>query len=143
MAVGLQMAARRTLLTRLKNDAPLNALVPASSIDPDGPPAWPFIGLRAPVTQLRQATGLRGGQVALDAHAFAGARKSAGSVVETAEDHAGRIGAAIESALHAKRFALEDGGAMRVMLSDIRLLEDGDPDHYHWFCQVNCRMLTA
>lgn len=143
MAVGLQRLVRRALLTRLKADLALTALVPAASINPAGVPTWPFIVLRSPVTQRLKAACVNGGQGSWDVHAFAGARTDAGSVVETAEDHAGRIGAAIETALADNWLALPDGAKVRIRLSDIRLLQDGDPDHYHWFCQCNWRVLSA
>lgn len=142
MAVGLQRLVRRALLTRAKNDAPLTALVPAASINPVGVPEWPFIVLRSPVTQRLRAACLNGGQGSWDIHAFAGPRMSGGAVVETAEDHAGTIGAAIETAFADNWLDLEEGGSVRIRLSDIRLLQDGDPDHYHWFAQINWRVLS-
>lgn len=143
MAVGLQRLVRRALLTRLKADLALTALVPAASINPTGVPTWPFIVLRSPVTQRLKAACVNGGQGSWDVHAFAGVRLDAGSVVETAEDHAGRIGAAIETALADNWLELPDNAKVRIRLSDIRLLQDGDPDHYHWFCQCNWRVLSA
>lgn len=143
MAVGLQRAVRRALLPILKTDAALTALVPAASINPAGVPAWPFIVLRAPVTQRLRAAGVNGGLVTWDVHAFAGPRESGGAVVETGEDHAGRIGAAVETALADNRVALGGGGVVKVALSDIRLLQDEDPDHWHWFAQINARVLAA
>jgi hypothetical protein len=142
MATGLQRLVRRALLARLKADAGLLAFVPAASINPDGAPTWPFVKLAAPVTQPRRAACVNGATVTFDIHAFAGARKSGEQVIETAEDHAGRIGAAIEASLDAKRIAIEIDSSARLTLSDIRLLEDGDPDHFHWFAQVNARVLA-
>lgn len=143
MATGLQKLVRRALLTRLKADTALTALVSAGSINPVGTPTWPFIVLRAPITQRLKAACVNGGQGSWDVHAFAGPRLSGGAVVETAEDHAGSIGAAIETALADNWLALPDGAKVRIRLSDIRLLQDGDPDHYHWFCQCNWRVLSA
>jgi hypothetical protein len=142
MAVGLQKPVRRAILTRLKADTGVTALVPTARINPPGVPVWPFIVLRSPVTLPLRASCLRGGLVTWDVHAFAGPRLSAGAVVETAEDHAGSIGAAIEAALADNRIALEGGATAHIRLSDIRLLQDGDPDHYHWFCQINARVLA-
>ena len=141
--IGAQKLVRRALMTRLKGDAALTALVPAASINPPGTPTWPFIVLRAPVTQRLKAGCVNGGQGSWDVHAFAGPRLSGGAVVETAEDHAGSIGAAIEAALADNWLALPNEAKVRVRLSDIRLLQDGDPDHYHWFCQCNWRVLSA
>jgi hypothetical protein len=143
MAVGLQKPVRRALLTHLKADSDVLDLVPAASINPDGEPVWPFIALRSPVTQPLRASCVRGGNVAWDIHAFAGKRLNvSGQVAETAEDHAGSIGAAIEASLQDNRLVLENGGEARIRMSDIRLLPDGDPDHYHWFAQVNARVLA-
>ena len=56
---------------------------------------------------------------------------------------ASRLSAAIEAALADNWLALPNEAKVRVRLSDIRLLQDGDPDHYHWFCQCNWRVLSA
>lgn len=142
MAVGLQKLVRRSILAKLKNDASLTALVPAEQINPDGVPDWPFIKLNASTTQPMRMACVVGGLVTWDIHAFARAREDGGAVVETAEDHAGSIGAAIEQALNYDHLALEGGGDARVRLSDIRLLPDGDEDSYHWFAQINARVLA-
>lgn len=142
MAVALQRLVRRAVLTRLKANAALTAAVPASSINPLGAPVWPFIILRTPRTVRLRATGVNAGTVAFDLHAFARARlDGSGAMVETAEDYAGRIGGLIEAALADARFMFE-GVAMRVSLSDMRLLEDDEPDALHYFAQVNARILA-
>jgi hypothetical protein len=144
MTTGLQRLVRRALLTTLKADAGVKALVPASSMNPKGLAQWPFIVLRTPTTQPLRAACVRGGIVAWDIHAFAGVRKNAAkAVIETAEDHAGRIGAAIEAAIGDRWLDIEGGGRARIRLSDIRLAEDGDQDHYHYFAQINARVLAA
>jgi hypothetical protein len=142
MAVGLQKKVRRGILPLLKADAALTALVPADSINPDGEAPWPLIRLRAPTTRQLKAACVSGGLVTWDIHAFAGPRKVAGAEVETAEDHAGSIGEAIERVLADQWIDLEGGSRARLRLSDIRLLEDGDTDRYHWFAQVNARVLA-
>jgi hypothetical protein len=143
MAVGIQRTVRRALLTLLKGNSALLVLVPKAQINPADEPAWPFVKLSSPVTQRLRAACVVGGTVSWDIHAFARARESGGAVAETAEDHASRIGAAIETALADNRIALEGGGVARITLSDIRLLEDGGPDAFHWFAQVNARVLAA
>lgn len=144
MAVALQRLVRRAVLPRLKGNADLIALVPAAQINPSGEPTWPFILLRAPRTQQLNAACLRGGIVVWDIHAFsAGRRSSAKALIETAEDHAGRIGGAIEATLANQWIDLEGGGRARIRLSDMRLLEDGTPDRYHYFAQINARVLAA
>jgi len=141
---GLQRYVRRAILPVLKANAGVIALVPSASINPTGAaPTWPFIVLRSPTTQQLKAACVNGGQGSWDIHAFSGPRLSGGAVVETAEDHAGRIGEAIETALADQWLALPDGAKARIRLSDIRLLQDGDPDHYHWFAQINWRALAS
>ncbi len=143
MATGLQRPVRRAVLARLKANAGLTALVPAVSINPAGVPVWPFVKLMNPVTQRLRAAGVNGGLVTFDIHAFARARLSGGAEVETAEDHAGRIGGAIEAALADARFTFDTDKIVHIEISDMRLLEDEEPDAYHWFAQVNCRVLAA
>lgn len=143
MATGIQRLVRRALLTRLKADAGLTALVPAASIQPDGEPSWPHLFIEKPVTRGRlRAACVNGAVGSFDAHAFARARESGGVEVETAEDHAGRIGGAFEAALLDNRIALEDGSVCKVWLSDMRLLKDRSTDTYHYFAQINWRVLA-
>lgn len=135
---GLQRFVRRAVLARLKADVGLLALVPKASINPTTAPTWPFIVLRAPVTQRLNAANLRGGEGSWDVHAFAAAVPTL-----TAEDNAGLIGAEIERVLADNNLALEGGGNVRIRLGDIRLLPDGDEQHYHWFAQLNWRVMAA
>lgn len=144
---GLQRLVRRAVLARLKADAALTALVPAARIYPQavpGSPVWPFIKLGPPLTLPFSATCAESsGTVSLDVHAFARARESGGTAVETAEDHASRIGAAIEASLHRAGLTLEGDETARVRLSDIQLLQDDEPDAFHYLCRVNARVLAA
>ncbi len=143
MAVGLQALVRVALMERLKSDSAVTDLVPVGQINEDDNSTWPLIKLRAPVTQRLRATCVNGGLVTWDLHVFAGPRKEGTSIADRAEDHAGAIGAAVETCLADNHLTLENGADARISLSDIRLLEDGDIDLYHWFCQVNCRVLAA
>ena len=147
MATGLQRLVRRAVLAKLKADSGLTALVPAASIYPQAVPAEPqrpFIKL-GPTGTLRLRAGgcVNGGLVSVDVHAFARARETSGQVVETAEDHTSRIGAAIEAALADQQLTLDGGADAMVELSDIRLLQDQEPDAFHWFAQLNARVLAA
>lgn len=145
MATGLQRLVRRAVLARLKADTGLTALVPAGSIYPVAVPAepgWPFVKLGALGTLRLRAACVNGGRVTVDVHAFARARESGGHIVETAEDHASRIGAAIEAALSDRHLTLEGGADAHVSLNDIRLLQDDEPDAFHWFAQLTARVLA-
>ena len=139
---GLITLVRKSLLARLKNSAELTALVDRASIDPHGEPDWPFVLIESPVMQRLRMSGVDGGSISFDVHAFAGNREDGGAVVEDARDHAGRIGEAIEIALDDNWLTIGDDVRMRIRLSDIRLLPDDEPESYHWFAQINCRVLA-
>lgn len=139
----LQRLARRALLERAKADAGLTALVPAPSISPDGTPVWPYIGIASPRTLRIRTSCVRGATVSFDVHAFAGPRYSGEQVVETGYDHASRIGDAIETAFKDNNLTLENGANCRIRFSDMQLLPDAEPDHWHWVSQLNCRVLAA
>lgn len=146
MATALQRLVRRTILAKLKADAPLIAVVPAARIytqttPPD--PAWPFIKCGQLSTQRLKSARVNGATVTFDLHAFARERKDTGVTVETAEDHAGRIGGLIEAALADNRMTLGTGEIIRVSLSDMQLMQDAEPDAFHYAAQVNCRVLAA
>jgi hypothetical protein len=100
--------------------------------------------LGGPQTLPIRAAGVPfGGAIAFDVHAFVKPRLSGGAMVETAEDFAGRIGAAIEAALDSARLSLEGGGTAQLRLTDMRLLQDADEaDAYHYFAQVNARCIA-
>jgi hypothetical protein len=138
----LQRLARRALLTRAKATGALTALVPAPSIAPDAEVPWPKISIEAPRALPLRSACVRGASVAFDVHAFAGPREVAQQVVETGYDHASRIGAAIETAFADNRITLEDGAVCKIEFSDANLLRDGEPDAWHWFGQLNCRVLA-
>ncbi len=142
MATGMQRTVRRALLAKLKADAGLTAIVPATSINPAGEPTWPFIILRSPVSRQLKAAQLNGQEGSWDIHAFARDRLSGGATVETGEDHCGRIGAAIERVLADNRLALEGGLIARINLTDMRLLPDESPDAWHYVAQINWRGLA-
>lgn len=134
----LQRQARRTILIRAKNAAGLLALVPKANIDPDGVKPWPIIMVEAP-----RATGTRmacanGADISFDVHAFAGPKSNL-----TGYDHISAIGEQIETVLAPNNITLEDGSTCKLSFSDVRILKDNDPDHWHWFGQLNCRVLKA
>lgn len=145
----LQRLVRRAVLAKLKGDSGVRDLVAHASIHPvavaGGEPTWPFLRLDSPTTRrLRAAGAERSGIVTLDIHAFAKSRYNpAGAIIETAEDHASRIGEAIETALADQHLTLEGGADAHISLNDIRLLQDSEPDAFHWFAQLTARVLAA
>lgn len=124
---------RRATLTALKLEGDLMALIPASSIFGQTVPAVPvrpFAKFGVPITVPREAACLNGAEVRFALHIFAGPRLSNGRVVETGEDHVGRIIAASKSALHNKSLATGSGTARLRFIGEQRTI-DGDADHYH------------
>lgn len=135
----LQRAARREILTRAKNAAALLALVPKANIDPVGVKPWPIIMVEAPTMLPRRMACANGADVSFDVHAFAG---PVGSTM-TGYDHICAIGEQIDTVLAPNNITLEDGSHCKLSFSDVRILKDVDPDHWHWFGQLNCRVLKA
>jgi hypothetical protein len=126
-------------MIRAKADVALIAIVPVGSICPEGEPAWPFILIESPRTLRLRAACVRGAQVTFDVHLFAGPRASA----ETGYDHVSRGAAAVEATFADNRLVLENGAICAIQFSDTQFLKDGEPDHWHWFGQLNCRVLSA
>jgi hypothetical protein len=137
---GLQREARRAALSTLKANAALTAIVPAARIysqQVPATPAWPFIKLGPPQSLPVRASCTSGADVSFSVHAFAKGLPS-----ETAEDYAGRIGAAIETAMDSSR-AVFTGGTIRFRLSEMQLLVDGgEADAFHYFAVVNARVIA-
>lgn len=132
MANDASLPVRRAGLTALKADAGLTAadMVPAASIHPQSPagtPEWPFVKWGAPAGIPIRAPGcVDGNEITVAVHGFSNGRRSGDALLETAEDHAARIGAAIASALDGKRLDLAGGGAARFRWTGSQLLIDGD-----------------
>jgi hypothetical protein len=149
---GLARLTRRTVLTRLKAFTGLTALVPAAEIHPQAPlttPNMPFVKTGTPTWIPLKAACLDGAVVTLPVHAFARARKNgSGAVVETAEDHASRIGEQIEKALDDKAdditVSMGVTARLRYRITDGQLLVDAaDSDAFHYFATVQARVVAA
>lgn len=139
----LEYYTRRALLIRAKGDAPLIALVPKTSIAPDGVQPWPIIMVEDPRMLPRRMACAIGSDIAMDVHAFAGPKKSGDTVIQTGRQHISAIGKAIQTAFAPNNITLEDGSTCKLSFSDVRILKDNDPDHWHWFGQLNCKVLKA
>lgn len=148
MAGGLQRLVRRDILARLKGNAGVTALVSAPSIYSQSTPrepAWPFIKTGAVQSLPIRGSCIDGAMVNISVHGFSKGRWSgqtgSSSLLETAESHAGRIGEAIERCLDAKGFEMEGGRRVRYRCTDMQLLVDGEPDAFHYFANVQARVL--
>lgn len=147
MAGDLIRPVRRAVLTRLKGDAGVTALVPAASLFPSTTPAerpWPFgrlDGFRSTPIDLSCTAGAA---VAFASHFFARARVVNGAEVETAEDFASRIASAAKLALHNRRLPIEGGASALVRVRSVQLLQDGEEaSAYHAILACDARVLAA
>jgi hypothetical protein len=123
----------------------VTALVPATSIHPQAPigaPTWPFIKYGAPSGLPVRASCVDGNEITVALHGFAKPHKVGEQVVESAEDHAARIGSAIAAALDGKRLSIA-GGHAKVTWTGSQLLQDGDEaDAFHTVQNFRVRVLT-
>jgi hypothetical protein len=130
---------RRGMMTIMEADAQLLAIT--SRIYPQATPAspaYPFVRMGAPsVVPIRGAC-VDGGTWTVAVHGFA-----TGVPTETAEDRAGRLGAAIATALDGKLITLGDGEA-RIRWRGSQLLMDPDEsDCFHTVQNFVVRAITG
>ncbi|ARR53486.1 hypothetical protein HY78_08655 [Rhizorhabdus wittichii DC-6] len=128
MARSRALPVRRAMLVHMKGDAPLVALVPAASIFGQIVPAntsWPYIRMGSPsAIGAVRGTCMNGAEGIVSIHGFSIGRRRGEKLVETAEDHAGRIGDAIAAALDGARLPLDGGGKVKLTWTGDQLLQD-------------------
>lgn len=133
---------RRATLIRLKSDAAYTALIPATRTYGQTAPAapvWPFLKTGVPITTPRLAACLNGAEIRHTLHVFAAARMNgAGSVVETADDHIGRIIAAVKASLDGATLSAPAGSFRLRLISDQRLTDE-EPDAFHGVIEFRAR----
>lgn len=145
MANDSTLAVRRGVLTLLKADIAVAAIVPPAQIYTQvvSNPEWPFIRYGAPSALPIRAACLDGVEVNVAIHAFARSLQEGGATVETAEDRAARIGAAVARALDGRRFDLINGYA-RVTWTGGRLLVDrAEATAFHSIQDLRVRCVTG
>lgn len=149
MASALIREAERAAIVSLKAYAPLLAILPKTSIDPQpgtagvdaqGSAVWPFVRLDASqaIPSGRGCTARS--EVRFRLHSFAKPRKnSAGANLETAKDYAGRINDAVVEAIHGHAYEVA-GRRYRFIVSSADLMQDGaEADAYHGIAAVVAR----
>lgn len=145
MAIDSTIAVRRAILEHLATVATVTKIVPASRHFPmtATDPAWPFVLYGSPTPVPLRATCLDGNEITVALHGFAKARKNAaGAMLETAEDHAGRLGAALASALDGRRLDIPRGHA-KIRWTGSQLLVDGaEADAFHVVVNLRIQCLT-
>ncbi len=145
MAVGIQKEVRRAILIRLKAVPAVTDLVPNiyGQTVPDNP-AWPFVKLGQSQTLPIRGSVTHGATVNTPVGGFAKARTNgSGQVIETAEDHASAIGAAIEAALDRYGVDRTGGGRISFLLADILFSQDGaEAGAFHWSATIRARVIA-
>jgi hypothetical protein len=141
MAIDSTVEVRRAILRHLATVSDITKIVPASRHYPmtATDPQWPFILYGSATPLPLRATCLDGVEITVAVHGFAKARlNSAGAKIETGEDHAGRLGAALAKALDRARLPLPRGHS-KIQWTGSQLLIDGaEADAFH--CVVNLRI---
>lgn len=145
MAIDSTIPIRRGVLTLLKADAGVTAIVAARSYPQTTPgkPIFPFIRMGAPLALPTRGACFDGTDSTFAVHGFAKDRIVASRAVETAEDYAGRLGAAIAAALDQRIITLSNGRA-RIQWTGGQLLMDPDEAAcFHTLQNFRVRALTA
>lgn len=137
----LQRLARRDVLAALKNNAGVLAIVAKPNIhpqQPDGEPVWPFIKLTAPQALPLRAACVRGATVNFGVSGF-----TRGLASETAEDHASRMGDAIELCINGRRADLTGAAKVKYSVGDVLVRADGaEPGAFHYSASISARVLA-
>ena len=132
MANDSTQAVRRAAMTRLRAVADVTAIVGDQVFGQvAAAPAWPFIKTGAPSLVPRRASCLDGAEVTLAILGFARERRAGKKPLETAEDHASRLGAAIAKALDGYSAEIPGGYARFQWTGSQLLVDGGEADAFH------------
>jgi hypothetical protein len=148
MAQDSSLPVRRAGLTHLKGDAAVTAVVPAASIYPGtagSVPSWPFVRWGPPSAIPIRSACVDGSEIAAAFHAFAKPRYVGSALVESAEDHVARIGAAITRSLDRQRLVLDASypGTALWIWRNSQLMQDGaEADAWHWIGNFRVRVIS-
>lgn len=143
MANDSTQAVRRAAMTRLRAVADVTAIVGDQVFGQvAAAPAWPFIKTGAPSLVPRRASCLDGAEVTLAIHGFARERKVGKKAIETAEDHASRLGAAIAKGLDGYSAEIPGGYARFQWTGSQLLVDGGEADAFHTVQNFRIRCVT-
>jgi len=130
MAEDYKLPTRRAMLTAMKHDGPLTALISAGSMYPGTVPAsraFPFLRLGAITASPFRASGLDSSAFRANVQGFTKPLANArGAVTASAEDQADRIGSAIKDALDGTTLTLEGSQKARIVWIQTIAVRDGD-----------------
>lgn len=147
MAIDSTLPVRRALLTLLNGNAGVTAIAAAPLWYPQAPTpptGWRAFGHVGSLSGIPiRGSCLDGQQLIGAVHGFAKPRLSGTLVVETAEDHAARLGAAIAAALDGKRVGLPRGTARIAWTGSQLLVDGGEPDAFHTVQNFRIRVMSV
>lgn len=130
MSQDFKLPTRRTMLTAMKHDGPLSALIPPSSMYPGTVPAnrtFPFARFGSAIVSPFRASGLDSSSLRISVQAFTKPlTNGSGGIIASAEDQADRMGSAIKDALDGATLTLEGGQKARLTWIQTTAMRDGD-----------------
>lgn len=148
MASDRTLEIRRAVVAFLKDLDPLmdTGMLPEQvfAMQPAPAPSYPFVRYGTPTIIPLRATGVDGGDLIVAIHGFSAGIEDPddGSLVETAEMHAGRMGKAIAENIHGKRLALDEGGDVKIEWAGSTLVPDSaEAGVYHAIVNIRARAL--
>lgn len=145
MAGSLIRELRRAVLPLVKATPDVAAITTrvyaASEVPPE--PTFPFGRLDGFVSIPLNGRCVKGANLTFLAHGFAKDHVEGGSIVETAEDYAERLGSALVVAINGKRVTVT-GRTIRLGVRTVRLVQDPvDKAAYHSILECEARVLAA
>jgi hypothetical protein len=131
-------------LTRLKATNAVADIVDARIYGQAAPAGtvWPFVIWGAPTLIPVKASCVDGSEITVAIHGFAKKRMDGQTAVETAEDHASRLGAEIARALDGYRAEIETGTAAFRWTGGRLLIDGGEADAFHTVQNFRIRCIT-
>jgi len=146
MAIDSTIPIRRGMLQLAKANTALIAIVPAARIYPQATPAkptFPFIRSGAPSSVPVRASCVDGGEWTVAMHGFTKPRMTGNKIAETAEDYAGRLGAALASALDGRIITLSNGTGRITWLGSQLLQDPDEAECFHTIQNFRVRAITG
>jgi hypothetical protein len=146
MAIDSTTAIRRGMVALQKDNSDLVALVARKDIYGQTVKAdhgWPFVRSGAPNSTPIRASCVDGGVWTVAMHAFAKDRMTGTKAVETAEDYAGRVGAAVAAALDKQVIIMPRGRATIRWTGSQLLMDPEEPGCFHAVVNFVVRAITG
>lgn len=145
MAIDSTLEVRRAGLVALLANAAVTSIV-GTRVYPMVAPSnvtWPFVVWGSPSGSPIRAACVDGMSLIVAVHGFAKARYSGSTMIETAEDHAGRLGAEIAAALDRQMIDIAGGTASFTWTGPQLLVDGSEADAFHTVQNFRVRCVTG